>query len=524
VKVQKKIFLAVMLTFLLVCAFTLIFRVQRARVSASTVEPAASPSDTSTPTPTPTPAPTPKPAPTPTTAPNRTITMISNGGGTVSPSGAQTWQQGSVHTVTAAPSNGHYFVVWTVINSCGTLGNATSATTTFTVGSVNGEVHATFALTVVPTPSPTPSPTPTPKPSLTPTPKPTPTPTPAPTLPPTPSQTPQLTGSPTLTPTPTLFSEGFESGNLNAWNDTYGMLSINSQIANSGAYSAESVIGASNENLYYHVLDSPSSTIDFREYVYVNSTKYPSTSGDYYQVGGFSSTLGGNYGNGGIFIFNSGGTLYWGLYYRNFGNFSQVISSHAVSIGWCCVEMRHVTSSGSSTNGEEHLWLNGIDIKDVTGISNNDRTLASAVIGGSQKVTNSSDTWNYYVDDVAVDSSYIGPTPSASSTSSPSPSLTPAPTSTSTSSQSPSFTPAPTSTLTTSQSPSSTPTPTHSITPKPTNPFPTPYITPSPTQAPTEFPQTLTLLLVIVALFLLVIVVLVAYGFRRQAARPRPPK
>jgi hypothetical protein len=449
--------------------------------------------------------------------------MISNGGGTVSPSGAQTWQQGSVHTVTAAPSTGHYFVVWTVINNCGTLGNVTSATTTFTVGSVNGEIHATFAVIVAPTPSPTP------KPTLTPTLKPTPTPTPTPTLSPTPTQTPELTRSPAPTPKPTqtLFSEGFESGNLNAWNDTYGTLSVNSQIANSGAYSVESIIEDSNENLYFHVLDSPLSTIDFREYVYVNSTKYPSTSGDYYQVGGFSSTLGGNFGNGGIFVFNSGGTLYWGLYYRNFGNFSQVISSYAVSMGWCCVEMRHVTSSGNSTSGEEHLWLNGVDIESITGISNNDRTLASAVIGGSQKVTNSSDTWNYYVDDVAVDGSYIGPigsTSSASSTSSPSPLFTPAPTSTPTSSLSPSFTPAPTSTLTSSQSPSPTPTSILSITPKPTNPFPTPHITPSPTHTPTEFPQTLTLLLVIVALFLLAIVVLVAYVFRRQAARPRPQK
>jgi len=222
-----------------------------------------------------------------------------------------------------------------------------------------------------------------------------------------------------------IFSDGFESGNLNNWTPFSGMLFIDSQTVNRGVYSAQCIISGSTENLYFHVLDSPLSTIDFREYVYVNSTVNPSTSGDYYQVGGFSSTLGGNMGNGGIFVFNSGGTLYWGLYYRNNGTFYQAISSSAVSTGWCYVEMQYVSSSGSSSNGEEHLWLNGVDIRDVTGISNNDRNLANAVIGGSQKVTYSVDTWNYYIDDVVVSSSYIGPTPSSTTVPTANPTLTP---------------------------------------------------------------------------------------------------
>src|SRR5659263_163669 len=69
-----------------------------------------------------------------------------------------------------------------------------------------------------------------------------------------------------------MFSEGFESGNLNAWTITYGALSINNQTVNNGVYSVQSVVVGNNENLYYHVLNSPPSTIGFREYVYINST------------------------------------------------------------------------------------------------------------------------------------------------------------------------------------------------------------------------------------------------------------
>ena len=87
-----------------------------------------------------------------------------------------------------------------------------------------------------------------------------------------------------------IFSDGFESGTLNAWTPYYGTLSINSQTVNSGFYSVESIEVGNNQNLYYHVsgggLPNP---IDFREYVYINSTTVPSTSGDYYQVGGFAS-------------------------------------------------------------------------------------------------------------------------------------------------------------------------------------------------------------------------------------------
>ena len=218
-----------------------------------------------------------------------------------------------------------------------------------------------------------------------------------------------------------LFSDGFESGTLNAWTQLYGTLSINSQTVNSGYYSAESIEVGSNQNLYYHNLGSGlPNPIDVREYVYITSTSVPSTPGDYYQVGGFASSAGGNFGDGEICVFNVGGTLYWGVYYRDASSlrvdkFSFTISNdnktsdaHPVSIGWNCVELAHTTATTGLTNGVEQLYLNGVSIIDIT-VNNSDRTPYSVTLGGSQSVAKPTDAWNYYIDDLVVANGYIGP-------------------------------------------------------------------------------------------------------------------
>jgi uncharacterized repeat protein (TIGR02543 family) len=217
-----------------------------------------------------------------------------------------------------------------------------------------------------------------------------------------------------------IFSDGFESGNLNAWTVTYGALSINNQTVNSGGYSVQNTVVGHNENLYYQALGSSlPNPIYLREYIYINSTTVPSTPGDYYEVGGFSTTQGGNYGDGEICVFNVAGTLYWGMYYRDFwsnsSGFSFVISNsnttstaHEVEIGWHCVELESTTAGNFSEWGKEQLYLNGESIINAT-THNSDRVPANVVLGGSHHIASSSDRWNYYVDDVVVGSSYIGP-------------------------------------------------------------------------------------------------------------------
>jgi hypothetical protein len=219
------------------------------------------------------------------------------------------------------------------------------------------------------------------------------------------------------------FSDGFESGNLSAWSVTYGALSLNTQTVHSGTSSVKNNVVGSVANLYYHFLgNSLPNPIYLREYIYINSLSIPSTPGDYYEVGGFSTTQGGNFGDGEICVFNVAGTLYWGVYYVDFRypGFSFSISTnnstataHPVTLGWQSVELKEVTG----TSGEVQLFVNGVSVLDVVGINNSVRTPANVVLGGSQSVANEDERWSYYIDDMVVSDSYIGPLPLQLSTS-----------------------------------------------------------------------------------------------------------
>jgi uncharacterized repeat protein (TIGR02543 family) len=216
-----------------------------------------------------------------------------------------------------------------------------------------------------------------------------------------------------------IFGDSFQS-DLSAWTNFRGTLSLNSEITATGVpYSVQSIIvGSTQGNLYYHILNSVTNPINLREYIYINSTTYPTTSGDYYEVGGFHASGGPNFGDGEICIINVAGTLYWGVYYRDLAHsegFSFVISSnnstssaHPVSIGWTCIELSSLKGDTGQGNGYEQLYLNGSLIINRQNVYNYDRTPTGVVIGGSQKVTNPSETWNYYIDEVVVSSSYIG--------------------------------------------------------------------------------------------------------------------
>jgi uncharacterized repeat protein (TIGR02543 family) len=221
---------------------------------------------------------------------------------------------------------------------------------------------------------------------------------------------------------PYILSDGFESGNLNAWTDYAGTLSINTQTVNSGNYSVESIVVGNNNNLYNQSLSSSPNPIDFREYVYINSPTVPSTSGDYYAVGGFAAIGRADFGDGEICVFNVNNVLYWGVYYRDVNVTTGTIPGFGFSIStnnstsdatpvqsgaWTCVELKHTTGT-STSYGQEQLYVNGVSVLDVS-VDNYDRTPAYAVIGGSDLVANNTNSWHFYLDDVVVSGSYIGP-------------------------------------------------------------------------------------------------------------------
>ena len=219
-----------------------------------------------------------------------------------------------------------------------------------------------------------------------------------------------------------ILSDNFQSGNLNAWTSYSGALAINNQITNNGEpYSVQCNLSAGQgSNIYYQHLPQVTNPIYMREYVYVSSITTPSTNGDYYQVGGLSSVGGPNNGDGELIVTNVGGTLYWGIFYRqatggaNPTGFSRQISTSnststavPVTIGWTCLEIAQTTAA-SGPNGEEKLYVNGQLIVDQTNVVNGDRTPYNAIIGGSQEITSLSGPLKYYIADVVVSSSYIG--------------------------------------------------------------------------------------------------------------------
>jgi hypothetical protein len=223
-----------------------------------------------------------------------------------------------------------------------------------------------------------------------------------------------------------ILSDNFQSGNLNAWSQFQPptTLAINSAITNNGEpYSVEVTISAgSDNNIGYQPLPQVTNPIHFREYVYISSIATPSTSGDYYQVGGFSSSSGANNGDGELIVTNVDGTLYWGMFYRdatggiNPLGFSRVISTtnttgnaRPVTVGWTCLELEQTTGTAGQQNGIEKLYVNGQLIAEITNALNGDRIPYNAVIGGSQTVTSIvGNTLKYYIADVIVSDSYIG--------------------------------------------------------------------------------------------------------------------
>lgn len=78
----------------------------------------------------------------------RDVIIDAGAGGSVSPSGRQTWKVEQGHQITATPNSGYEFTGWSVSGSGITLDNSSSATTNVTLASdysSNGTITAKFA-------------------------------------------------------------------------------------------------------------------------------------------------------------------------------------------------------------------------------------------------------------------------------------------------------------------------------------------------------------------------------------------
>lgn len=223
-------------------------------------------------------------------------------------------------------------------------------------------------------------------------PRPSPSPTPTSTPRPTPTHTPTPTSTPTPTPTPTppsgvVWSDSYEDG-ASVWNYNYyygtgsgigsgngGIGTLESSIVHSGNYAFQSYLPATADAyaLTYKTLGNYYTTLYTSDWVRFNAL--PST-GNYLLIGpcicGYN-----DWDMSCGYLYNNGGTVRWTLGYMKVGGTPPIKGNYAVStLGppvttntWFKVQtMIHVAGNG---NGEVAMWVDGTQVVDVTGITNN---------------------------------------------------------------------------------------------------------------------------------------------------------
>ena len=213
-----------------------------------------------------------------------------------------------------------------------------------------------------------------------------------------------------------LFSDGFESGNFNLWNGgaSYGGSGlapvVQSSAAHNGLYAAKFAIGTAAGNGYSILVDavsSTSTTMHIRAYCGFNATSI--ASGNYIYLG---PTICDNTNSNdeAALIYNNGGKIVWGMRYRNNTGYQGAINTTSSIIPtantWYSIEV--MTTIGSGT-GEVAMWINGISVIHVTGITNTIiPNLQNYQLGPYSSGTLTAPI-AIYCDDAVMSTSYIGP-------------------------------------------------------------------------------------------------------------------
>jgi photosystem II stability/assembly factor-like uncharacterized protein len=269
-----------------------------------------------------------------------------------------------------------------------------------------------------------------------------------------------------------LFSDGFESGNFNAWTrtNTYlGTVSVSTAVAHNGIRSAKGVVSSNGGWAVVYKDISSTTTVYWQGYIYVSSQRIQSGS-----IAKFMELLNVWYPVARLGVQNSGGTLHWALSYGDGAGTEQFrTSTDTVSLGtWYNVQLAAYANGGA---GWTQLWINGVAKLQALNV-NTGSQINRIDVGAADAISTA------YIDTV---NATTGPAPNPTPTPSPSPTPTATPSPTPT----PIPTPSPTPTVSPTPTPKATPTPTPTETPSPIpnatpNPSPSPTPTPSPTPPP----------------------------------------
>jgi hypothetical protein len=200
---------------------------------------------------------------------------------------------------------------------------------------------------------------------------------------------------------PYLFADGFESG-FATWSGVSGSPTVVSSPVHHGSYAA--LFNAQTAYRYAYTTLSPSqATVYHRFYVQVN--ELPNAEGEIYDLARGYAAGTAIYQVG---IYYSGGSLYWRFNYRNGATWTGV-NSAATTIGtntWYCIELYWKLGA---TNGEVHLYVNGVEVAGVTGRDTDNYGGCDTIRNGCSSKTGTFTGLNIYEDCIAVAQTYIGP-------------------------------------------------------------------------------------------------------------------
>ena len=204
----------------------------------------------------------------------------------------------------------------------------------------------------------------------------------------------------------TIFSDGFESGDLSQWtgNTTEGSCTVSvGSTAYNGAYGANiSKVGSDVGASIYKNLGSSYSTTNYRFYMNISATPTSGNTFEFarmYDTGSTTSALK-------LKWYNNAGTLTWQIQMKNDAGDSYTSNSTTPAIianGWYCVELKRVAANGI---GGATLYVNDVE---VTSIAN----ITTSATGNTNYVninvySGSSQAFMAYFDLAKVGTSHIG--------------------------------------------------------------------------------------------------------------------
>ncbi len=205
-----------------------------------------------------------------------------------------------------------------------------------------------------------------------------------------------------------IFTEGFESGAIDAMWTPYqdnGAVTVQNVETQSGTFAAQHALNNA-ANAYASIgqdLDSSYSTIYMRGYYRVSALP---SSDQYLSIGNYITNSNFNQLSN-LFIQNNGGTVQWRLHYLTNGyteNDAYGAAPTPQANTWYCIESLFKAGNG---NGEVSVWINGVQVISVTGLTNSDYSATKAIVDFQSSAAMGA--VSLYSDSIIVSQEYIGP-------------------------------------------------------------------------------------------------------------------